>query len=312
MAELGQLLRETREEKGMTLEEVEELTRIRLKYLQALEEGDYDALPTPGHVHGFLRSYALCLGLDWEEVQALLAQDRKAHRRFEPKIFHPKNIPLARRRAWFKADLVLGLVIVAVVVVLGGLLFWRYRMPWMHPLVVPTATATVTFQPTFTATHTRTAVAHTATPRPTATPTAVSTATSTPTRKIDVPLPLPTPTPTPTFTPSPTPTRANADEVTLHVKVIERTWLQVILDGQEQPGLLLEKGEEKDWRARHNIYLICGNAGGVEVTVNGEDLGTLGERGEVVEKLWTPTGEATPTPLPEATPQATPTATPAQ
>ena len=85
------------------------------------------------------------------------------------------------------------------------------------------------------------------------------------------------------------------------VKVIERSWLQVTVDEEEQPGELLEAGEERTWEAQNAIYFICGNAGGLEVTVNGEELGTLGERAEVVERTWTPTGEAT------ATPEATPT-----
>ena len=90
--ELGRLLRETREEKRITLDQIEKHTRIRQKYILALEEGRYEELPTPGHIHGFLRNYALRLGLDMEEVEALYAKDRAAHRRFEPRIFHPKNI----------------------------------------------------------------------------------------------------------------------------------------------------------------------------------------------------------------------------
>ena len=96
--ELGRLLRETREERGISLDEIEEHTRIRSKYVLALEEGRYDELPTPGHIHGFLRNYALSLGLDMEEVEALYAKDRAAHRRFEPRIFHPKNIALIPKK----------------------------------------------------------------------------------------------------------------------------------------------------------------------------------------------------------------------
>ena len=73
MGELGQLLRQTREEKGISLDQVAEDTRIRVSYLEALEQEDYDGLPTPGHVHGFLRNYALYLGLDLDEVQELHA-----------------------------------------------------------------------------------------------------------------------------------------------------------------------------------------------------------------------------------------------
>ena len=94
----------------------------------------------------------------------------------------------------------------------------------------------------------------------------------------------------------------------LKVVVIERTWLQVTLDGQEQPGELLEADQEREWQANDSIYMICGNAGGIEVTVNGQELGTLGQRAQVVEKTWTPQGEVTPTPTAEGA-QGTPTVT---
>ncbi len=64
MDELGHILREARETKGLTLEEAQEKTRINSKYLDALENSEYDKLPTPVHVRGFLRNYARFLGLD--------------------------------------------------------------------------------------------------------------------------------------------------------------------------------------------------------------------------------------------------------
>jgi hypothetical protein len=93
-------------------------------------------------------------------------------------------------------------------------------------------------------------------------------------------------------------------------------WLQVAVDGQELPGELLESGVEREWEAQNSIYMICGNAGGIEVTVNGNELGVLGDRAQVVEKTWGPEGEITPTPetgqIPEEssiTPTETPTPT---
>ena len=68
LSDLGQLLRQAREERGISLEALEQQTRIRQKYILALEEGRYDELPTPGHIHGFMRNYALALGVDMEEV----------------------------------------------------------------------------------------------------------------------------------------------------------------------------------------------------------------------------------------------------
>jgi cytoskeletal protein RodZ len=64
MDELGHILREARENKGLTLAQVQSEIRINSKFLAALETGEYHRLPTPVHVRGFLRNYARFLGLD--------------------------------------------------------------------------------------------------------------------------------------------------------------------------------------------------------------------------------------------------------
>jgi cytoskeleton protein RodZ len=341
MGELGQLLRQTREEKGITLDQVAHETRIRARFLEALEQEDYEALPTPGHVHGFLRNYTLYLGLDLSEVQALYDAENKPSR-FVPGIFRPKDIDLAPpRRPLVRASVALGIVLFLVVLVVGGWALWQYGMPVLQPLLQPivepvvqpvlqwltpaaertaaaasadaataeaaTAEARAVEAATATQAAATSAALATATKTPTevvvtATPTAVPTETPIPTATPEQPslsptsTPDPTKTPTPTLTPTPSPTPVEG--VTLSIRVIERAWLQVTLDGLEQPGELLEVDEERTWEAEQSIYFICGNAGGVMVTVNGDELGALGRRAEVVERTWTPQGEATPTPAP--------------
>jgi len=317
MGELGQLLRQTREEKGITLEQIEKTTRIRQRYLVALEEGNYGLLPTPGHIQGFLRNYAVHIGLDWNEVQGLYGKEASSRHSTDPGIFHPKDITLSPRKPLLKADLVLALVIVIVVGVIGGWAFWRYGRPLLdarlRPTATPTAAATVAVvadKPSGTVTDAPPSATATSVP---VTPTAgKSTATSTPvvptpTKTLDAPLLIATPTLPPTSTPIPTPRTTQG--VVLQVKVTERTWLQVSLDNQELPGELLEADQERQWEAKEAIHLICGNAGGVAVTVNGVELGSLGERAQVVEKTWTPHGEATATPTATGAP-GTPAATP--
>lgn len=315
LSDLGQLLRQAREDQRISLEALEQETRIRQKYILALEEGRYDELPTPGHIHGFMRNYALCLGLDMQEVEELYAKDRGAHHRFEPRIFHPKNIALLPKKPLLRANV---LLVIVIVMLLGtaGWFFWQYGWPWLRPQIMPqptaTATATVSLTLTPSRTATREAIAPTSTPEdetatatPTVEPTIASEPTATATPTVDAPLVLPTPTARPTNTPTPEPT-LEQEGVTLLLKFVDRVWLQISVDGQDLPGEMFETGEEKEWQAEDTIYLICGNAGGVEVTVNGEELGVLGERAEVVEKMWGPEGEVTPTPEVEPTPTKAP------
>ena len=64
MFEIGNTLREARVRRKLTLQRVEEDTKIRVKYVQAMENEDFDVMPGATYVKGFLRTYAAYLGLD--------------------------------------------------------------------------------------------------------------------------------------------------------------------------------------------------------------------------------------------------------
>lgn len=68
MGSIGESLKSTREAKGISLEQAEEETKIRKRYLQALEDGEYDVIPGRVYAKGFLRNYANYLGLNQEEI----------------------------------------------------------------------------------------------------------------------------------------------------------------------------------------------------------------------------------------------------
>ena len=64
MFEIGNSLREARLRQGLDFSEIEQATKIRGKYLRALEEEQFEVLPAQTYVKGFLRSYSDYLGLD--------------------------------------------------------------------------------------------------------------------------------------------------------------------------------------------------------------------------------------------------------
>jgi cytoskeleton protein RodZ len=70
---IGQQLKELRESKSISLEQVSQATRIRLHYLKAIEAGNYSALPSAAQARGFLRSYAAYLNLDSEVLAEAMA-----------------------------------------------------------------------------------------------------------------------------------------------------------------------------------------------------------------------------------------------
>jgi len=61
---IGEILKQTREEQGLSLEDVAVLTKVRPKYLAAIESNQYEVLPSQVQIKGFVRSYARALDLD--------------------------------------------------------------------------------------------------------------------------------------------------------------------------------------------------------------------------------------------------------
>ena len=74
--DIGTALKDARRRIGMDVKEAEERTKIRAKYLRALEAEDWEVLPAPAYVRGFLRTYGALLGLDGEH---LADQFRRRH-----------------------------------------------------------------------------------------------------------------------------------------------------------------------------------------------------------------------------------------
>jgi cytoskeletal protein RodZ len=99
MESFGNSLRQQREFRSIPLEEIAETTMINLRFLQAIENGDFHDLPHPTFVKGFLRAYARHLGLDGDEVvlgyeQVLLSQQEGEE---EPQQVEEKDLEPAKK-----------------------------------------------------------------------------------------------------------------------------------------------------------------------------------------------------------------------
>jgi transcriptional regulator with XRE-family HTH domain len=119
ISDIGSELRETRLRLGLTLEQVETATRIRPRYLEALEEERFDELPGEAYAKGFLRTYADHLGLDGQQFLARYRE--RFPRRPEPPVSPAPQPPYEARRLRAAA---VGLGAVAVLAV-GGLVAWQ-------------------------------------------------------------------------------------------------------------------------------------------------------------------------------------------
>src|SRR3954451_2782398 len=120
MAEIGPLLRETRMRQRIDIVQVEAATKIRAKYLRALENEEWDQLPGPTFVRTFLRTYRDYLGLD---SKMLVEEYKQRFQRPTPQELLPYS-PRAAGRRPRRAFAIPPFMIVGVcVVVLLGVLF---------------------------------------------------------------------------------------------------------------------------------------------------------------------------------------------
>lgn len=116
---LGSELREARLQRGLTLEQVAYETRIRTRYLEALEDERFDDLPGEAYAKGFLRTYADFIGLDGPQM---LARYRaRFPRRAEPAVSPRPQPPYEPKRFLAAVGAALALVLLAV----AGLVAWQ-------------------------------------------------------------------------------------------------------------------------------------------------------------------------------------------
>jgi cytoskeleton protein RodZ len=316
VGELGSRLREAREKRGLSLSQVEESTRIRRAFLEALEEERFDDLPGDVYARGFIRNYAHFLGL---EPEGLIGAYRKATGIAPTHIPQVLDQPLLHhslRRAWVIALLVL--VAIATLALAAWYAYGRFDIPTAFqgvikslqgplatsvPSPLPTTRVPTLTQPTATpgmpspqpTTEVRAIPTSTSTSSPTWTPerptntpimtttpvTSTSSVRATPTERATA-----TPTITSTLVATPTSTLAQptpgTGDIRVEGQVLAKTYLEVTADGQRIYTGLLDKGDTRSWAAQRTIMFLVGNAGGIKLIVNGVEAASLGAEGEVV------------------------------
>lgn len=243
MKNTGQILREAREKKGISIAEVSLATKINSKILTAMEQGNVAKLPPKTFLRGFVTSYAAFLGLDVDQIQKMFLEEMGTTR---PSVEAPEasltSAPTTQKRtpdvgarsnsSFAKVGAVVGIIVLVIVIILLKKKMDSYESETV-PKPVETVVATPTPEPATTeldqlkedstetsatpiAQETATPtpkVVPSATPKPVATATPKPVATPTPTLKpTATPKPIATPTPKPTLPPkaSPSPTATPA------------------------------------------------------------------------------------------------------
>jgi len=293
--EVGQQLRQRRELLGLSLDDVERHTHLRLHYLRALEAGDLEGLPSPVQGRGMLDNYASFLGMDSEKLMLLFADGLQAKLN-ERRATLPTSKPAPIRenletpsffRRLLSLDFLIGgsLAILLVVFLMWG--FIRIftittskeqptpTAPSIAEVLLATPTPTITFTP------------------PPATPTSFATLALFPT------IPIPTGTITDGSIP------ITGASVQVYLTVQQRAWVRVTVDGKVQLEGRVLPGSAYPFMGDTQIEVLTGNGAGLQVFFNGVDQGLMGGSGQVVNLIYMAQGMLNPTATITLTPAAT-------
>ena len=144
MSRLGEILRGQREKKSITLDQAAADTRIREKFLKALEDGDYQSLPGAVYTKGFLRNYAEYLDLDQDELVVLFHQERGLQAAEPARTFEPMR-PIMRRSLIFTPAVLVPVFVLAGIVLFVGYLYYQFTSFAVAPAldVIDPATDTI-------------------------------------------------------------------------------------------------------------------------------------------------------------------------
>jgi cytoskeleton protein RodZ len=301
---IGQRLRSAREERGITPEQASFRSKVPLQLLHALESDDYHLLPDPAYLIRPLHDYARVLGMDplafEEEFQQRIRRQPSPSLAVIPPREPPSPIPWTQI-LWTLAAIavVTPLVFIALSLVSKRMAEQASAPPRPASVVVPATGASgglasgrdagADGQPAASPSGGPDAAASTTDPGVPAAPSPAVVA--------GVPAP-----PAPAVASAERPTR----RLVLAATAVEPTWMRVRADDGEEREVLLQKGQAVRFGAEKGFVVTIGNAGGVQLSLNGEAVPSLGASGQVIRDLAIPLRGAA------SLPQGSPAATPAQ
>ncbi|MCG6877929.1 MAG: helix-turn-helix domain-containing protein [Deltaproteobacteria bacterium] len=287
---LGALLRQEREKKGLTYAQISQQTRMRPHFIEAIENGDWDLLPAPTLVKGFIKSYARVLALDEERLLDLYREESGADD-FSQKFVLPS---VAQKKIW--PYVVVGLLLLLAAA--SAYYAWLFlpdmkgaantdsvkvqRLPDGEKPLAPerqekTEPVTVIEENAPQTADSESDLVATAEhpevpekprdlegelPKP-----AVSRNLQEEKPELEVPA-----------------AAVETESLKLHLKgfVTERTWLRISIDGMKPKEYVFGPSDMPEWQAEKGFELLIGNAGGIALEFNGKKMDNLGKQGQVI------------------------------
>lgn len=268
MQSVGQRLREARLERGRSLEDVSASTRIAIKTLLAIEADELEKLGAPFLYRSFVRQFAKELKLNDEQFDSDV--QTVASTMPEPLMPGQGNGPFpavnalpVRRNRSFKWLHSVASLIVMMVVCSTVYSVWQNSRSDLRTTLKNLFSLVEGSRPANTPSATGKTAQHASSPVTQLSETAVQPSSTSPHES------------------SVFSTADVEGAYRIELSAIEPTWLSIIADGRRAFSGILEAADTKILEAHENVRIRTGNAGGVNVTLNGKALGAIGPRGQV-------------------------------
>lgn len=256
MTSIGETLRRERVRQGLDLQQVSHTTKIGTRLLQAMEADDFGKLPGGVFTRSFIKQYATTLGISSAYIEAELRNlnmEGEATELPQPSEVTFSGLPDSGPES--NSFVASAVWVILAVMVCGGVYYIMNR-----PATTSVAAPVVTEQ------------------KPPET------------KPVEAaPAPAPTPPPAEQSVASLT-APAGSGPVQVVLTASEQAWVSVSADGKVTFAGLMQPNERRAINANEKVKIVAGNAGGLEISLNGKAIEPLGPHGQVRTVLLTEAG----------------------
>jgi cytoskeleton protein RodZ len=286
VASFGEQLRQARERRNISLQEISAATKIGLRALQALEAEHFEQLPGGIFNKGFVRAYARYVGLDEEEMLEAYRAAAKSDGAANELRTIADQVAARQTDSGLNGNVLIGVLALLVALGLGAVWFREHRREAREQAAAQLATQTQAEQSAqFPARQTET---QPNAPPPPAAPQA-SPATQPPASSVAAPAPAAAPSRA-----AAAPGSQPAGPVEIAVTATQPTWISIRSDGKMVDSVLMDPQQPnlrtRTYKASDKLRMVVGNAGGIEVVSNGKPVGPLGKTGQTAIVTFTAQG----------------------
>ena len=254
---IGDLLRRERERQNLSIKDIEKATSIRALYIDAIEKGEYKTLPGEVYAKGFVRNYANYLKLNANEIVNAFNEEMHPQEELQAAAGSSsaeearQEQSAERNREEYRGPKITSLESYPMEKSSHGV---------RNALMVAVAVFVVAFAAL---------IAFGGDEEPSAPAPRAKTQTQQGQKQTEA---------------APKPA---ADSVEVKLSFTDRCWTEVVVDGKTEFEGTAEKGKVLTLKGKDKVRITAGNAGALNYSLNGKDMGAIGQKGEVVEKTFT-------------------------